>query len=370
MEIVKPNYNECITNITCSVLKYFEVPYKHNTISEIDDMLKTNPKNVVVILFDGMGYNLVNRILDENSFLRKNMIKSISSVSPSTTTASTTSMISGLNPCEHGWLGWDVYIKPEDKIVSLFKNTLKDTNIQASDEYLPDKYFYYKNVREQINEGKYNAEIVFPFGKYVVYDNKDLYEMNCKIINECNKDGKRFVYAYYENPDALLHLNGTNSNKVKRMFKLINKSVEMLSNGLKDTLLIVTADHGHIDCSPIIISNYKDFLDTLNGDTSIEPRFCSFNVKDSREEDFINLFNKYFGNDFILKTKDEIINEGWFGIGEEHNEFRNSLGDYFALAISNKFFLYKECEESILVSHHAGITEDEMRIPLIMKRIK
>ena len=111
MKLLSPNYEECITNLACSILKYFEVPYKHNTIKEIDESLKSNPKNVVVILFDGMGYNLINRILKEDSFLRTNMVKPISSISPSTTTASTTSILSGLNPIEHGWLGWDMYIK-------------------------------------------------------------------------------------------------------------------------------------------------------------------------------------------------------------------------------------------------------------------
>ena len=64
-----PNYDDCITNLSCSLLKHFEVPYKHNTIKEVDEMLECNPKNVVVILFDGMGYHLINRILDEDSFI-------------------------------------------------------------------------------------------------------------------------------------------------------------------------------------------------------------------------------------------------------------------------------------------------------------
>ena len=59
MDTKKPNYDECITNLACSMLKYFEVPYKHNTIKDVDDMLdKYNPKNVVVILYDGMGYDI------------------------------------------------------------------------------------------------------------------------------------------------------------------------------------------------------------------------------------------------------------------------------------------------------------------------
>ena len=38
--IVKNNYNECITNLACSIRKYFKLDYKHNTLSYIDDLLQ------------------------------------------------------------------------------------------------------------------------------------------------------------------------------------------------------------------------------------------------------------------------------------------------------------------------------------------
>ena len=82
-------------------------------------------------------------------------------------------------------------------------------------------------------------------------------------------------------------------------------------------------------------------------------------------DSFRELFNKYFGDKFILKSKKEIIDEKIFGEGEEHKLFRDSLGDYFGLAISDKFFKYS-IYSTDLKSMHAGFTEDEMRIPLII----
>ena len=55
MKETHPDYNDSITNVACSIQKYFNVDYKHNTISDIDEMLeKYNPKNVVLILYDGI----------------------------------------------------------------------------------------------------------------------------------------------------------------------------------------------------------------------------------------------------------------------------------------------------------------------------
>ncbi len=361
-----PDYNYCLTNVACSILKYFEVDYKHNTISDIDNMLEEyNPKNVVLILYDGMGYNLLNRILKEDDFLRANTIRSISSVCPSTTTAATTSILSGMNPSEHNWLGWDMYIKEENKIITMFLNTFKDTYVQAAPYNIANKYYGYKNLIEQINEGKYSASIVSNHGgiKY-----KDIDEMNEKILEETSKEGRRYVYAYYEDPDSTMHEHGTDSKESIDAFNLVNKKTEELSRKLKDTLLIVIADHGHMNSTPITLSEYKDIFDTLDGDVSIESRFCSFKIKEGREEEFVRLFKKYFGEWFVLKTKEEIIREFWFGRGDYNKYYRATLGDYFALAISDKYFRYNENSVN-LKSMHAGITEDEMRIPLIMKYI-
>lgn len=51
--LIKNNYNECITNLACSIRKYFDLKYKHNALYYVDKLLEEKqPKNVV--LFDGM----------------------------------------------------------------------------------------------------------------------------------------------------------------------------------------------------------------------------------------------------------------------------------------------------------------------------
>lgn len=101
------NHNGCITNLACSIQKYFGLANKHQTLNFIDEkLLKHNPQNVVVILLDGMGTNILERTLAKDAFFRKNLTKSITTVFPATTTAATTSIRSGLNPCEHGCCGF------------------------------------------------------------------------------------------------------------------------------------------------------------------------------------------------------------------------------------------------------------------------
>ena len=66
-------------------------------------------------------------------------MKEITTVFPATTTAATTSIATGLNPVEHGWLGWNMYIEPIDETITLFRNCEKGNEGIISDEFLKVK---------------------------------------------------------------------------------------------------------------------------------------------------------------------------------------------------------------------------------------
>lgn len=60
--MIYPDYKNNIVNIAGSIEKYFDLKSDVFSLVEIDEVLNTyKPKNVVVILFDGMGYNLINK---------------------------------------------------------------------------------------------------------------------------------------------------------------------------------------------------------------------------------------------------------------------------------------------------------------------
>ena len=361
-------YEKCITNLACSILKEFDLDHNHNTIIEVDEFLENNNiENIVVILCDGMGTNILKNTLSHNDFLIKNLLTDINSVHPSTTTASTTSMLSGLNPSEHGWLGWDLYVKPIDKVVTLFLNVIKDTEIRAEDYHVAYKHFEYKNITERINNaGKYYSKILFPFGDDA-YINLD--DMLNRVNIETKTKGKKYIYAYFENPDSNLHEFGVGSKEANNVIKEINEKIEKLSYQLENTLLIVTADHGHKNVTPITLSEIPEIFELLETDISIEGRLCSFKIKSGLENEFSKQFNKLFSNDFILMTKEQVLTENLFGFGNKHSLFEASLGDFIAVAFTDKYFRYNE-NSILLKSMHAGITDDEMKIPLIIYHAK
>jgi len=364
--IVKNNYNECLTNLACSIRKYFGLKYNHNTLDYIDKILENKkPKNVVTILCDGMGSNIMDRVLDENSFLIKNKLKSITTVFPATTVAATTSMMTGLNPVETGMLGWYMYYKSIDKVITTFLNFEKgDSEEKVLQEAIDfkNKHMITKSIEAEINEQtKYKGYTLFPFG---INPYKDLDDMFSIIEEKCNEDGKKYIYSYDTEPDSTMHELGTDAKEVKDIILDLNERIENLSKKIKDTIIFVVADHGHINLENIDLEKYPDIIDCLQKDISLEPRATNFFIKKEKKETFVNLFNKYFSNDFDLYVKEDVINSKLFGDGKENEIFKDSLGDYLAIAKTNKGFVYNET--TLFKSQHAGYTDDEILVPLIV----
>lgn len=65
-------------------------------------------------------------------------------------------------------------------------------------------------------------------------------------------------------------------------------------------------------------------------------------------------------------TKQEVLDRKLFGAGEEHPNFRGMLGDYLAIAVDDLTIYSTKEEKDFFISVHAGLTEDEMAIPLII----
>ena len=367
---VKNNYNECLTNLACSIRKYFGLKYSHNTLKYVDNLLEKNqPKNLVTILCDGMGSNIMDRILEQNSFLIKNRFKSITTVFPATTVAATTSILTGLNPVETGMLGWYMYYKDIDKTITTFLNSEKGdityTPLKEAEEY-KEKHMITKTIMEEINEkNNYKAYTLFPFGDTPYKDLDDLFEI---IKNKCHENGRKYIYAYSTEPDSTMHELGTDSKEVANIILDLNNRLEKLSKEVDDTIIFVVADHGHKNIVNIDLNNYPNLTTCLKRTTSLEPRAVNFFVKDNKKNYFEKIFNKYFSTDFDLYTKEDVINSKLFGDGKENPIFRDLLGDYLAIAKTNKTLLYDDTE--ILKSQHAGYTEDEIIIPLIIINTK
>lgn len=360
-----PNYDRSILSIASSVLNHFGVnDCKHKTLPEFDKLLEKDYKNIIVMLFDGLGTSTLKYHLEENDFLRKHHVTDISSVFPSTTVAATTSIMSGYSPAECAWLGWDLYFEEIGENVAVFRNTLQRNGEPATKFNVAHKYIPVKSIMKRIEEvnGRRSAYCVSFFSKYRSKSVEDI----CKTVYKLSKKRKRkYIYAYWHQPDGAMHGHGVTSQEAHEQILHINREVEKLCSKLENSLIIITADHGLCDGVNLFLEDYPEINSMLKFPPSIEPsRALSLFVKDGMKDNFKNEFNKLFGDDFRLMTKEEVFAENLLGFGKPHPRTYDFVGDYLAVATGNKS-LFTEREEHEFIGVHAGLTEDEMTVPFI-----
>ena len=146
----------------------------------------------------------------------------------------------------------------------------------------------------------------------------------------------------------------------------VEKKVEALAETLTDTLLLITADHGHIDGRNACILDYPKIMECLKRLPSIEPRALNLFVKDGYHEQLVTEFNKEFSDTFLLLSHEEVKKQKLFGPGAEHLRFDGMLGDYLAIATGDLSIFNSRKEKEIFIGVHAGLTKEEMEIPLIV----
>lgn len=357
--VLCPSFNNTQMNLVAGIIKN----YGGISNLEIDNKIFDKKyKNTIILLLDGMGMNILENFnkLYPNNFLSKNFYKKVNSIYPSTTAASTTSIKTCKVPLETGWTGWNNWIREIDRNVILFNGDdyySSDKGFINGFNIMPYKY-YFSNLNVL-------GGIVEPEFKNKDYTFKDTLDRSLKNIS----NGIVTQYVYDETPDKELHVFGTNCEDIYKKLYNYSCQIEEFYNKLPlDTLLIITADHGHIDT--IDFNLFDDFI--LNGMLERKPsndtRCLTFKVKKEYMERFSRYFNSVYGKIYKLIDSKEAIRLGYFGQTDNiSNRIDDFLADYVALATSN---IYLCTTEKALgkKSNHAGITKEEMEVPVFILR--
>ena len=278
--IVMPDYKHCILGTITSILKHYNVDSKHKSSEKIDKILnEKNYKNVVLLILDGMG-DIVLKNIDENGYFRKNQIDVVTSVYPSTTTAALTTYYAGKPPFETGWIAWSQYFKEYGKNIDMLSHmqSLTGLNIKNAKLDVFKEIVNYKTIFNQIEESSKDVKAYEIMPSYsdrrskrtIKADSIDEITENIKLL--CENDDKKFIMAYSDNPDGLLHKYGTKSDEVKEFVIETEKKIKNMCDNLNDdTIIIISADHGHKDIEKSYsILDYQVLQKSLLIKTSLE----------------------------------------------------------------------------------------------------
>ncbi|RJX26181.1 MAG: hypothetical protein C4537_03225 [Acholeplasma sp.] len=365
MSIMTPDYTHSILNVTATILKKYQAPTRYPELQVLADAIQ-DKGHVVLVLLDGMGMNLLSKHLSRGAFLLKHLKDVITSVFPPTTVAATNTVLSGLPPYQSGYLGWVQYFPKEDANIVVFQNQdFYDTN-RNFDINFREKYLKYPLIYEQIR--KHSADHItlhelFPNFREDGYASfKDQVD---KVIEITRLHPKSFTYVYWTDPDLTEHQYGVDAYATRNVVQHLDEELERMAFfSAKNTAIIVIADHGLTDVSEVDLFKDQILMNMLKRLPSMEPRATNFFVKTKFKLEFKAHFEKNYGENFLLLTKEELLAKEWLGTGKKHKMLNQFLGDYIAIATGK--MMMKIGEGKSFVAHHAGLTQEEMEVPLVI----
>ena len=361
-------YNENnLVSLSNSLLKHFGAETFHDSIPEVDEVLKGH-KKVVVVLFDGMGKNIIRKHLKENSFLRKHYFTTINSIFPPTTAAATTSFLTGKYPIETGWIAWATYFKDYDRNIILFRgidyNTEEDLN-KPGEGNIAFNHYPITSIFELVEKGKRGAKGINISRFPIQQDGPKSLRSGLKKLKKALSENKEcFIYFYWDSPDYEMHATGINSFITHHEVKKAQAFLKKAAKQNPDTVFISIADHGHINVVFDDVCDHDDLYSLTYRPMTLEKRTPSFFVKEENKELFRTLFNKYYGEHFELLTKEEALDIKLFGLGTPAEGVIDSFGEFVAIAKDeHSLYASKELKHfDLFKGHHAGGTKEEREI--------
>lgn len=353
-----------LVNVGNSILNHYGVPAFHDTFKPLDDILSSTKKEkICLILFDALGKAIIEKHNKYLPFIYSHKHIELQSVYPPTTVAATIALTTGKYPCETLYLGWNQFFNKYNDFIDVFpmKSKINEKIYpQLRTVDIPVSY-----IRELIN--KYKKEnIATSIHSFNFNEKSSIKDDLNDYFAKTNDDLKNysFIYSYCTQPDSLMHHYGIDDNEVISIISFLDTKLKELVSNNPDTLFLLIADHGMIDTKEILLSNDKLFQASLNSNfLSLEGRFAGFFVKNS--DNFIEYYNNNLSNDFIIKTKKEIVSEHTFGYGIPHKDFDSSLGDFFLIA-KNEKALNDGCSPNgfSFKASHAGVNKNELELYL------
>ena len=370
---VIPNYDKTdIVDLVRLLYNYSGMNFKETKSMQEIKKYVSNKKHLVLILVDGMGVDLLNKIPEKKLFY-KNKVMDIQTVFPTATGCVLTSIATAKYPSSTGIFGWFGYNRKLNlnyyTLLTKERKSKEDLNINLKKIF--NRPSIYNELKRKTIVLQPNHLLDSKYTNYCASSNirkgySDYDEAMDVIKKETNSKEDTFTYLYIPYVDTLEHQNGPYSKLVYDEVKKIEKNIEKLFPLNDDTEIIVIADHGQIPINNVVYMDLNKYDKYFYAYPSIDMGTSTFFVKKDMNKEFEKEFHKDFDNKLILFKKEEFIKRNMFG--KRMTKYANdSLGEYISLCKKGYAFYsdYKE-DTSFPKGNHTGLTKEELMIPLIV----
>ncbi len=182
--------------------------------------------------------------------------------------------------------------------------------------------------------------------------------------------GPALVYGYHPDLDKAGHEDGVDSPAWRDAARDVDKLLDLLLGGLPTgSALLVTADHGQLNVPADRRIDMADHPALCTGVTTVagEPRVRYLHTADGARDDVAAAWRGVFGASARVLTRDEVIDEGWFGPVPAAHAGR--IGDVVAICLDRTISVATGWEPPTvgrLIAYHGSVTAAEVTVPLLL----
>ncbi len=325
-------------------------------------------RQVVLLVLDGLGWEQLREARSTAPTLSSGEGGAITSVVPTTTATALTSITTGLVPAQHGVVGYRLRFDDDVLNVLKWRSAGRDMRrLLPAARFQPATPFGGARppavTRSEFASTGFTA-LHLGGTRLVGWGVPSSLVVHVRSLLE---GGEEFVYAYYDGLDKVAHAHGLGAfyeAELRCVDRLIGDLIEVLPPG---AVLVMTSDHGQVEVGPavrMIDAEVFELIELVSG----EGRFRWLHARNGAEKDLIQAAVEAHGSEAWARTKEEIVEGGWFG-GPLDSEVSRRLGDVALVAREPVAFLDPaDTGETRLAARHGSLTSSEMYVPLLAWR--
>lgn len=320
----------------------------------------------VLLVLDGLGWDQ----LQDNAALMPTLARfeggPITTVAPSTTAAALPSITTALPPGEHGLIGYRMVV--DDAVFNCLRwgsdsrpdarKTVPPTLVQPYQPFLGASMPMVTRAefrRSGFTEAHLRGGVLVGYRTPAV-----LVHEVARLV----RAGEPAVYAYYDGVDKVAHEYGLGSEYRAELVYTDRLVADLLDALPAGTTVMVTADHGQVDCSAGLVDIHPDVLSgtaMLSG----EARFRWLHAANGRRAQLLDTAREAHGHHAWVYSRDQMMDEYWFGRSVS-NDIQDRLGDVALLPFEPIGFEDPDDTGPMdLVGRHGSMTSAEMLVPCV-----
>jgi len=332
-------------------------------------------RRAVVVLVDGLGYDLLRQRSGHAPFLRGLLpaARRLSAGFPSTTATSMGTFGTGLPPGAHGLVGYEVLVPGEDRLL----NELSWDNGPDPRLWQPSPTVFEAAVADGVSvtrigpgffDGSGLTNAALRGGAFTAARSLDARVDAALAALRASR--RALVYLYWGELDKVGHVHGCQSWEWGDELELIDRGLARLVAGVPpDTSVQITADHGMVDAPHALRIDLAHDSELAANVRHVggEARSLQLYCEPGAAGDVFATWRERVGSRAWVLSREEAVGQGLFGAVSERIMPR--IGDVIVAMRDNFAIVDSRTARPALLALlglHGSLTPAEMAIPLLL----